>query len=382
MGHINIVEPRTRTATFTICALSIACWVCNSWSSAQTSHPKPQTGSVAKTAPAKAAQPATSATALKTKFHPFEVMDEKQGLVVSRVAAPQDWKTTSQVTWRYNDFYQPVYVSARLEAPDGSSWTEFYPAEFFVWLDRAHDRAPLGPGGIGGIHHPNITLPEAMVRYVIAPNRRNAKNLHILGYRPVNNLPKAFSHLNGASWPPGEGICMRVQYELDGSSVDEEFYAFMPQLVTIPSQNAQMPGAEYHRQMFLVHSLGAKSGKLESARPLLGFIATSVEPNPAWQKRYGEVQKMQTDYYNRAMAQGYANIRAAGERSRQISAQNDAFLQHIDAGLAASRAQSAAASSSYNASSNEEFYKNADAFDQGIRGTEHMQDQFGQVSDQ
>jgi hypothetical protein len=44
----------------------------------------------------------------------------------------------------------------------------------------------------GGIHHPNITLAQAMVRYVIAPNRGRESNIRILGYRPVNDLPKVF----------------------------------------------------------------------------------------------------------------------------------------------------------------------------------------------
>ena len=132
--------------------------------------------STSKSAPASAS--AKPATVGKVKFKPYEVIDQKQGgLVVSRLAVPQDWKATSQVVWNYNNFYTPVHVSARIESHDGSSWIEFYPAEIFVWLDPAHDRAPIGPGGMGGIHHPNITLPEAMV----SPCRRRDQARH---FRP------------------------------------------------------------------------------------------------------------------------------------------------------------------------------------------------------
>jgi hypothetical protein len=263
-------------------------------------------------------------------------------------------------------------------APDNSSWIEFFPAEFFLWLDPAHDRAPQGPGGIGGIHHTNITLPEAMVRYVIARNRGNARHLHIVGYRPVNNLPRAFPQLLGRSAPKGEGICIRVQYELEGSAVEEEFYGFMTARQTIPSPNGQI--LEYHRVLLMANSMGAKSSKLESSRQLLGFMATSIATNPAWLKRVGEIQKMQTDYYNRAMAAGYAQIQAAGERSRAISAQNDQMIRQIDSTLAQGRSPQRAPS--FSSSSNEDFYKRTDDFDQSIRGTEHMQDQYGVVSDQ
>lgn len=341
----------------------------------QTSHP-------AKTSSAKPAS-AKTAPAPKTKFTPYEVIDQQQNnIVVSRIAVPEGWKTNSRVVWNYNDFYWPVYVSARTESPDGSSWIEFYPLDFFVWLDPAHDRAPIGPGNIGGIHHPNITLPEALARYVIAKNRSNTKNLHILGYRPVENLPRAFPKLFDPKQPvpKGEGICMRVSYELNGSAMDEEFYAFMPPTDVIPSPGPRGTITEYHSRMILVHSMGAKVGKLEAVRPLLGFVATSIEPNPAWQERLMAVRKMQGDYYQRVMAANYAGIRAAGERSRMLTEQSNQFLHQIDANLAAqNRAQQ---QSSFSSSSTEEFYKRADDFDQNIRGTEHMQDQYGAVSDQ
>jgi len=313
----------------------------------------------------------------KLKFRPYDVIDTRQdGMVISRLAVPQGWKATGRAVWNYNDFYMPVHTYARVESPDGGTWIEFFPAEFFLWLDPAHDRSPIGSGGIGGIHHPNITLPQALAQYVIARNRSHARNLKILGYRPVHDLPKAFPKVFAKGAPQGEGLCMRVRYDLEGAPVDEEFYGFMTR-ETIPSGRI----TEYHRVLLMVHSMGAKSGKLESSRKLLGFIATSLEPNPAWQARFAEVKKMQGDYYQRAMARNYAGIKAAGERSRALTAQGNQFLAQIDRNLAQSRAQQNARSS-FSSSSNEDFYKRADDFDQNIRGTEHMQDQYGQVSDQ
>ena len=315
-----------------------------------------------------------AAVGLGTKFRAFSLVDAKQGgLVVSRFAVPEDWKASGRAQWNYNDFYLPVHVSARAEAPDGGSWIEFYPAEVFVWLDRAHDRP--GPGS-GGIHHPGITLPEALVRYIIVRNRSKAKNLRILGSRAVDDLPQAFPKVFTQGAPKGRGLCMRVQYELNGAPVDEEFYGFMGDLVTLSSSGAAGLIHEYHRSMFMVHSLGAKNGKLEAQRPLLGAIATSLEPNPAWQRRLAEVQKMQMDFWNRRMAANYAQIRAAGERSRAISAQNDQFLRNIDAGLVANQRARASAGGGQASESG------SDGFDQYIRGTEHMQDQNGVVSDQ
>jgi hypothetical protein len=72
----------------------------------------------------------------------------------------------------------------------------------FWWGDRMHDRGPFGiRDALGAIHQANISLPEALVRCVIVPNRRNVKNLRILGYRPVNNMAKAFSRVFTESVP-------------------------------------------------------------------------------------------------------------------------------------------------------------------------------------
>jgi len=172
---------------------------------------------------------------------------------------------------------------------------------------------------------------------------------------------------------------MRVRYQLDGAPVDEEFYGFMGDVVTLSSTGAAGLIHEYHRSLFMVHSLGARNGKLEAQRPLLGAITTSIEPNPAWQKRLAEVQKMQMDFWNRRMAANYAQIRAAGERSRAISAQNDAFIRNIDAGLAANQRARASAGS---ARGSDPVTRGADGFDEYIRGTEHVQDHYGVVSEQ
>jgi hypothetical protein len=332
--------------------------------------------------------PSGTAPRAKIKFRPYEVVDQQLGgLAVSRLSVPQDWIAASRVVWN-NDFYLPVHIHVRVEAPDGGSWVEFFPQEFFVWISpqpRVQAQSP------GGIVHPNITLLEAMVRYVIAPNRGRASNLRILGYRPVNGLPKAFPK----AFPhelTGEGMCVRVRYDLGASPVDEEFYGFMPPVDKIPLGFNN--SVECHRRLLMVHSMGAKSGKLESVRPLLGFIATSTEPNPVWQRQFAQIkQQGQSHFVGQTRAQMQADLDlnvALGARNResiqaqsnQTHAQNEAFLKRTDANLAASQAQQSAARSSFSPSANEEFYKRADDFDQNIRGTEHMQDQYGAVTDQ
>jgi hypothetical protein len=135
--------------------------------------------------------------------------------------------------------------------------------------------------------------------------------------------------------------------------------------------------------MGFIHSIGARAGTLEDKRSLLGYIATSPRTNPSWLDRYQQVMNVLTQRYMANFNQQMAQIRAAGEMSRQISAQNDAFLRNIDAGLAANRSNSGSSSYSPGSSGNSaSFDRGTDGFDQYIRETEHMQDQYGNVTDQ
>jgi hypothetical protein len=116
---------------------------------------------------------------------------------------------------------------------------------------------------------------------------------------------------------------------------------------------------------------------------LVGFIATSLRNNPSWIDRYQQVVNVLGQRFQANFNQQMAQIRAAGEMSRQISAQNDAFLRNIDAGLAANRTSSGSSIYPSGAASNSaSFDRGTDAFDQYVRDTEHMQDQNGNVTDQ
>ncbi len=93
-----------------------------------------------------------------------------------------------------------------------------------------------------------------------------------------------------------------------------------------------------------------------------------------WQQRYQEVIKELNEQFQRNLAQGYAQIAAAGRLSRQLSAQSDAMIRSMDQ----QRAEANQASSH----TDDRAYQAAENFDQYIRGTEKVEDSYGQVSEQ
>jgi len=83
--------------------------------------------------------------------------------------------------------------------------------------------------------------------------------------------------------------------------------------------------------------------------------------------------------YSRQLQIANDRGRAAVEMSRIISANNDQTIRDMDAKRALSNAGSGRVSTN---SSNSSFERGADNFDQYMRDTEHVVDQWGQVSDQ
>lgn len=332
-------------------------------------------------APAQGEQPAgqqVSAGAARNNLRVQPVFDKTMGgMLVSRFLVPRDWKAEGKVVWNYQDLYMPVRASARAEAPDGSGWFESFPAEDFFWGDHEGPHPP--PVSFGAIHYRNISAQEAMARYVIGRYRARAEKLQILGYRPVRNLGQALGHPEFK----GDGICFRVRYQMDGQPVDEEFYGLLnaPQRYSFTGPLGTW--YEYHRKLALVHSFGAKNGKIEALRPVLGSIMPSIQVNQAWVERAQEVSKQMNEEFGRQLKRGFDQIRAAGEMSKIISANSDRFLQQMDAQRAAGNAASRRSpGAGDDANGGHGFFAKADDFDQYIRDTEHVVDAWGQVSDQ
>jgi hypothetical protein len=88
---------------------------------------------------------------------------------------------------------------------------------------------------------------------------------------------------------------------------------------------------------------------------------------PEFGQRAEAVKQQLLANFNANLQAQYAGIAAAGQRSKQISADNDAFLANIDRNLASSRASSSASGGGAVRTGN-------DGQDDYIRGVETMND--------
>jgi hypothetical protein len=311
---------------------------------------------------------------MQFRVHPI-VDQQHGGLVVATVVVPMSWRVMSRVDWAYGDVSHPVRAMARAEAPDGSAWVEYFPIEIFYWLDPVRAPVPVGARGLGMIHAPNIRLGDAMQHYVLAQYRGRMPNLQVVNTRPVQGLIEAFR----LPPSPGEAMSMRVRYVLNGRPAEEDLYGMLGAGNRIPYSGPQGTWYESHRSLILAHAIGATDGRLDSMYPLLGFIATSLRVDPAWEAHREHVMKLLKAEFDRLIARGYERIQAAGQLSRTISANNDAMLSSMQAQRQAQAQRDAARRSAAAASSSG---GPNDEFSQYIRGTQRMSDPYWGESEQ
>ena len=305
----------------------------------------------------------------------YSLIDEKQGgLPAATLSLPATWRATGRVEWKYSNVSLPVRVSARVEAPDGSAFLEAFPSELFYWLQPRDPRTRIGARSLGMIHKPHVGAEEALKRFVVARYRKGRKDLRVASARPVRGLPEAL----GKPGLPGESLAVRVTYTESGRPVEEEFFGHLTPTKRLSYRGPQGTTYENHRALVYVHSMGARGTTLDSVRPLLGFIASSMRPEPAWDAHAQRVFQRIAAQFNRNLARGYATIAAAAQLSRTISANNDAMLR----GMSAQRTQRAAADTARRAATAQApAASSSDKFSQYIRGVERTKDPYWGTSE-
>ena len=312
----------------------------------------------------------------------YEVRDPNYGgMRVGSLRIPAGWQAQSQVKWDYGSANYPVKVRVRVQSPDGKMWMELLPMDAVYWLTRTFRPIALGERSFGAVYAPNATIDQVLQHLVVQPMRGQMPGFQIVGKRPVDaaRLAQAFK-LKGRE---GEAMAMKVRYTINGAPVDEEFYTFYAKVYSIPYSGPQGQDAEFHRHLLLNHSVGAVDGLLPSVYPLLGTMAASIEPDPAYMRHIQAVQQHITAQFNAALQRGYDSIAAAGQLSRTISANNDALLSSMQQQRAAQQRADATrrTAAGTGGGSGGGGGDSTDGFGQYIRGTTRLEDPYWGTSE-
>jgi hypothetical protein len=296
---------------------------------------------------------------------------------VGTLNVPEGWQVSSRMSWDFSSANYPARMHVRAQSPDGRIWLELLPYDVVYWLRPVYQPIPLGQRAYGAVYAPNATIEQAMEHLVVRPARAKLPGFAITGRRPVDARRMAAAF--GSPELHGEAMAMRVRYTLNGRPAEEDFYGLYMATRTIPYDGPQGHSEEYHRPLVLAHSVGATDGLLPSVYPLLGTSVSSFRADPEFLRHRDAVSQQITAQYNAALRRGYDSIAAAGQLSRQISANNDAMLASSRQRRAAQ--QQADTQRRAAAAANSEAMNSNDQFSQYIRGTTRMSDPYWGTSD-
>jgi hypothetical protein len=287
----------------------------------------------------------------------------QRNIPVAAFIAPEKWPDKSQVVWNYEHTSNPVTAAVSVENPANEEAFYLYPNVELFWLRPVSNYYHPGQD-VGGLIFAQPLSPESALSEFIQQARRGYPQLRFVGAKDLPGLPAA---LRLPASKNQRGIGIKVTYQFHGKPVDEEFYAVYSS-VDIPYDGPQGRTWQTNWGLFSPHSFRAPAGTLEKRRAVFAAIARSFRPNPAWQQRLAAINAYLTEQFNRQLQAGYDQIAAAGQLSRQISANNDAMLAAIDSRLQASRRSDSADSTRTRSS--------IDNFDDYIRGVDTTDDPF------
>lgn len=260
-----------------------------------------------------------SSSANILRFKTFRVMDRPDmigGEAVS-LLIPAGWKGEGSVAWRLHPT-MPAGAQIRIYNPAGREAFEAWPAQPYTWGGMlAMTGFPEGSTYLGNeVRPPAANAFDYIERYVI-PRVRAGLTVRVVDRAEMPELAEAIRAQNAASsggMLPGEVTAgrVRVEYELDGQPVEEDFYCSLNKIF--------LSGGNI--VIWIADQLGAmraEKGHLDDQAKILQTIVASTRINPKWLNRYQQLVEALTAYQNRQIANAGVISRIISQTHEEIT---------------------------------------------------------------
>lgn len=242
------------------------------------------------------------------------------GLEVFSVVIPAEWETQGGISWPLRNPAQPAEVAFRAFSPRTPDAMEVFPARPCSYNPASLGLFPVGSLYMGSEVREPMDARQALRTMVIARNRGDVVNLRVTSEADVPELQaiaRQAAAMELQQGVPGAqadvtAAKVRVEYELGGQTVEEEFFG----TVTAFS----FPVGSFGQRMFIwtpdnLFSFRAAKGKLDGQARLYQTMVKSFQVNVQWLNRYVQVVRAMTQ-------QQIQRIHQIGEFSRQLSRQS------------------------------------------------------------
>jgi hypothetical protein len=263
------------------------------------------------------------------RFTVRQVVDHRlHDAVAFRFSVPEEWRDSSQVYWEFGNINMPMTIAVKAESPANEEAFFLYePQQFFT----------IQPDG--GFYRDGYTAckvtkmrptsPAQALASFIQRSRGQVSNLKFVGNKDLPDLPKSLQ----ANFATNQrGVAVKVTYQINGKDVEEEYYAVYF-LQNIPAGKV----TQINWGLGALHSFRAPVGMLERRREVYCAITKSMRIDPDYAQRAYAIKKQLIAIYQRNMKANLDSIKAAGELSKHMAANSDAFLASVDRSLVAGR---------------------------------------------
>jgi hypothetical protein len=252
------------------------------------------------------------------------------GLAVARFSLPPGWQAQSQVVWNFQDTSQPVTVRAVATGPNGRDVVEFLPYEACCWVQPYSGFQQPGSRRFGLTLLPPMPAIDAMVQFLIPKHRGDPRNYRVVGASPIPDLPQQIGAPELAALPAG-GAVVRVEADVNGSTIVEEVYACHYVLAPVPGQVVQ-------QNWGLVRSFALRSDRdhFDQQRADLWRIATSIVYHHEWQQLSERVLQRLNGQFVEVMNAGFDKLRTEAAFEQQFLAYNQQVRDNQSAAVGAS----------------------------------------------
>lgn len=247
------------------------------------------------------------------KFVRHEVMDQEgTGLAALNYLLPEGWAVQDRLFWEYRDPTIPIRYQGIYQNNNDKMSIQYYPAIRASWN--------TGPSGTTGYRPPQDVLGGLKD---LIKQERSGKNVRYVDEKIISNNPGTnYQGGTEANTLSQLGV-MRIEYEENGESFEEEFYGQLDLTDAItPSVMGNMETIIWG--ITNLHSEKAPKGKLDECRKIAQAVQSSVTITKPFFNRLSQIVQLLSN-------QVYQQIYQAGQISRIISETNDQMIANIDA---------------------------------------------------
>jgi len=249
------------------------------------------------------------------RFRGVVCMDQTLRSPAFQMVIPEGWTFEGGLVWDQRNIAFPAQLIYRVVSPDGQTALEQMPALGFIWAQGGL----MGGFGVqyGREMRMPMDAPQVLTEIVIPRYRGNRQPGIVSPPEPAPDYLQAIVTGSGAQDLPPQmrGGRVRIQYD-----------QFIEEIACITAYSQTNGGSLWACAAII--GIRARTDMFPALCPMLRGMIASIQGNPGWHAAVNQVQS--------SLIQGQmANIEAAGQLSRSISAQNNAMIAQMNARRAA-----------------------------------------------